>query len=124
MRGGLCTAALPASKFAASLLGVAQPEAAVPIRLAPAFTVQQAQFPPLSQLTGLRLPPLVAGGELDPPDFVPDTEQLITGRKAAGTPTVSAHLANHLHLSEACAIGTADDSLSGPLLQFIKAPPR
>ncbi len=77
----------------------------------------------LPRLTQVRTPLLVAGGELDPPDFVPDTGNLIAGRKAAGRPTLTVHLLNHSHLSEAYAIGTADESLSGPLLQFIKAPP-
>ncbi len=83
-----------------------------------------AAMSPLPQLNTIRLPLLVAGGELDPPDFVPDTTQLIAGRKAAGTLTVTVILPNHSHLSEAYAIGTADESLSALILQFIQAPPR
>ena len=78
----------------------------------------------LSRLIDLKLPLLVAGGELDPPDFVPDTGRLVTGRAAAHRPTLAVHLENHSHLSEAYAIGTADTSLSDPVLQFINAPPR
>jgi hypothetical protein len=33
-------------------------------------------------------------------------------------------LSNHSHLSETYAIGTADDSMTAPILQFIQAPPR
>ncbi len=62
--------------------------------------------------------------ELDPPDFIPDTEKLIAGRKAAGKPLVSFRLPNHSHLSEAYAVGTADESLTGPVLKFIEAPPK
>jgi hypothetical protein len=75
-------------------------------------------------LTEVGLPLLIAWGELDPPDFVPDTEQLVAGRKAAGKPTVALLLPNHSHLSEAYAVGTSDESLTAPILQFIKAPPR
>jgi triacylglycerol lipase len=78
----------------------------------------------LPRLVNVRLPMLVAWAELDPPDFVPDTEELLAGRKAAAMPTVSLLLPNHSHLSEAYAVGTADESLSGPILQFINAPPR
>jgi acetyl esterase/lipase len=78
----------------------------------------------LSRLYGVKIPLLVANAGLDPPNFVPDTEQLVAGRKAAGMPTAVVHLPNHSHLSEAYAIGTADESLSGPILQFVNAPPR
>ncbi len=82
---------------------------------------QQSSLP---KLGSVKIPLLVVNAELDPPNFVPDTDKLVAGRKAAGTPTRVVHLPNHSHLSEAFAIGTADQSLSGPLLQFITAPPR
>lgn len=87
----------------------------------------QAKWPsmsPLPQLAKLRLPLLVANAELDPPDFHPDTNDLIAGRKAAGTPTTVVQLPNHSHISETYAIGTADESMTAPILQFIQAPPR
>jgi hypothetical protein len=36
----------------------------------------------------------------------------------------TARLPNHSHISEACAVGTADESLTGPILKFIEAPPK
>jgi hypothetical protein len=54
--------------------------------------------------------------------FIPDTEKLIAGRRAAGKPLVSLRLPNHSHLSEAYAVGTADESLTGPILKFIEVP--
>jgi acetyl esterase/lipase len=78
----------------------------------------------LPKLGNVSLPMLVAWAELDPPDFVPDTEKLVAARKAATKPTVSLRLPNHSHLSEAYAVGTADESLTAPILNFIKAPPR
>jgi triacylglycerol lipase len=77
----------------------------------------------LQRLVKLPLPLLVSFAELDPPNFVPDSEKLIAGRQAAGMPTVALKLPNHSHLSEAYAVGTADESLSGPVLQFILKSP-
>lgn len=85
---------------------------------------QYAQRASLPRLIQLRLPLFAVWAELDPPDFIPDTTQLIERRRAAGLPTSSLRLPNHSHLSEAYAIGTADESLAIPLLQFIHSPPR
>ncbi|MEO7641609.1 MAG: alpha/beta hydrolase, partial [Ramlibacter sp.] len=85
---------------------------------------QYPQRSSLQRLIKVSLPMLVNWAELDPPNFVPDTEKLIAGRRAAGMPTVSMRLPNHSHLSEAYAVGTADESLSGPILKFIEAPPK
>jgi triacylglycerol lipase len=78
----------------------------------------------LARLIQVPLPLLVSWAELDPPDFVPDSERLVAGRKAADKPLVSLRLPNHSHLSEAYAVGTADQSLTGTLLKFIEAPPK
>jgi triacylglycerol lipase len=78
----------------------------------------------LARLIQVPLPLLVNWAELDPPDFVPDSERLVAGRKAADKPLVSLRLPNHSHLSEAYAVGTADQSLTGTLLKFIEAPPK
>ncbi len=78
----------------------------------------------LPKLGNVGLPMLVAWAELDPPDFVPDTEKLVAARKAAGKPTVSLRLSNHSRISEAYAVGTADESPSAPILEFMQAPPR
>lgn len=75
----------------------------------------------LTKLINVPLPMLVNYAELDAPNFVPDSEKLIAGRKAAGKPLVSLRLPNHSHVSETYAIGTADESLSGPVLKFIEA---
>jgi acetyl esterase/lipase len=86
-----------------------------------------AQYPRQSSLERLMqvpLPLLVNWAELDPPEFISDTEKLIAGRRAAARPTTGLRLPVHSHLSEAYAIGTADESLSGPILKFIEAPPK
>jgi acetyl esterase/lipase len=119
------------------LVGTAQPQVAGAIMLSGVYTAtptwksyygedpgKYASMSPLTRLAKVRLPMLVANAELDPPDFHPDTSNLIAGRKAAGTPTVVVQLPNHSHISETYAIGTADESMTAPILQFIQAPPR
>ncbi|RYZ61267.1 MAG: alpha/beta hydrolase, partial [Proteobacteria bacterium] len=79
-----------------------------------------AQIASQQKLAAVETPLLVAWAELDPPDFVPDTEKLIAQRQANGKPLASVRLPNHSHLSEAYAVGTADQSLSGPVLEFVR----
>lgn len=89
----------------------------------PYYGEDVSQYPArssLPHLIELPLPIMAVWAELDPPDFVPDTERLIAGRRAAGRPVTALRLPNHSHLSEAYAIGTADQSLATPLLQFIR----
>jgi triacylglycerol lipase len=74
----------------------------------------------LSRLALVDLPLLVSWAELDPPNFATDSVRLVELRKAAGKPLTSVLLPNHSHLSETYAVGTADQSLTGPVLQFIK----
>lgn len=78
----------------------------------------------LPRLIQHRIPMFVAWAELDPENFVPDSEQLVAGRLENRRPTIQLRLPNHSHLSEAYAIGTDDTSLTGPLLDFIRSPPR
>jgi acetyl esterase/lipase len=77
-----------------------------------------------SSLPGLvksRTPLLVTDAELDPPNFQSQADELTAARKSAGYPVKRLHVPGHSHLSEAYAIGTADDSVSGPVLAFIHA---
>jgi len=74
----------------------------------------------LPLLAKSKVPLLVTGAELDPPNFVADTNELVWARKASGMPTQSVVLPGHSHISETYAVGTADVSLSAPVLQFIR----
>jgi acetyl esterase/lipase len=77
-----------------------------------------------SSLPGLlksKTPLLVSDAELDPPNFQAQADALAAARKAAGNPVQRLHVTGHSHLSEAYAIGTGDDSVSGPVLKFIRA---
>jgi acetyl esterase/lipase len=77
-----------------------------------------------SSLHGLvmsRTPLMVTDAELDPENFQQQADELAQALHAAGRSFVRLHVAGHSHLSEAYAIGTADDSVSGPVLKFIRA---
>jgi triacylglycerol lipase len=79
-----------------------------------------------SALPGLlksQVPLLVTDAELDPENFQAQANELAAGRQAAGHPVVRLHVTGHSHLSEGYAIGTADESVSGPVLEFIRALP-
>jgi triacylglycerol lipase len=77
----------------------------------------------LPLLARAKLPLLVTCAELDPESFVADCEALTKARAASGTPTQSLRLPAHSHISETYAVGTGDESLSAPVLQFIRATP-
>ncbi len=81
------------------------------------------QYAARSSLPGLArttTPLLVLYAELDPPGFAPQTEALLKAREAAGKPVPHVLLAGHSHLSEAFSVGTSDESVSGPVLDFIR----
>jgi acetyl esterase/lipase len=71
------------------------------------------QYAAESSLPGLlksQVPLLVTDAELDPDNFHSQADELAKARKAAGHPVERLHVPGHSHLSEAYAIGTADDS--------------
>jgi hypothetical protein len=78
----------------------------------------------LTRLARVPLPLLVTWAEMDLPDFAADSDKLASARAAARTPTATVLLPHHSHLSEAYAVGTADRSLTAPVLQYIQSPPR
>ncbi|MEJ0039766.1 MAG: nuclear transport factor 2 family protein [Gammaproteobacteria bacterium] len=76
-----------------------------------------------SSLDGIvksKVPLLIADAELDPDTFKPESERLAAALAKAGKPATRVKLAGHSHISELYAVNTADDSLSGPVLKFIK----
>lgn len=82
-----------------------------------------AKYARRSALPGLlrtTTPLLVTDAELDPLRMHRQTEELIKARAAIGRPVRTAYAPNHSHLSELFAVGTADHSLSGPVLAFIR----
>jgi triacylglycerol lipase len=84
-----------------------------------------SQYPQRSSLPGLLktpVPLLVTYAEFDPESFQAETRGLIEARAQAGKPVPTVRLAGHSHISETYAVGTGDESLSAPVLEFIRAP--
>jgi acetyl esterase/lipase len=82
-----------------------------------------SQYAARSSLPGLlktATPLLVTYAELDPDSFKSQTRGLIEARSREGRPVHSVLLAGHSHISETYAVGTGDESLSGPVLDFIQ----
>ncbi|HXR93627.1 MAG TPA: nuclear transport factor 2 family protein [Steroidobacteraceae bacterium] len=80
------------------------------------------QYAARSSLPGLlqtTTPLFVTYAELDPANFQPDSVKLIAERAREGRPVRSLHLPGHSHLSETFAVGSGDESLSAPVLEFI-----
>src|SRR6185437_10534100 len=81
-----------------------------------------SQYPARSSLPGLlqtSTPLFVTYAELDPANFQPDSVKLIQARAKEGKPVRSLRLAGHSHISETYAVGSGDESLSAPVLDFI-----
>ncbi|MEY4763191.1 MAG: hypothetical protein RLZZ200_3048 [Pseudomonadota bacterium] len=77
----------------------------------------------LPLLSRSAVPLLVTGAELDPPNFLADTEALLAARRAMGRPTRHVLLQGHSHLSEIYAVGTEDRTLTDAVLQFLRENP-
>ncbi|MGZ3274530.1 MAG: alpha/beta hydrolase [Caulobacteraceae bacterium] len=67
-----------------------------------------------------KVPLLVAHAELDPEGMVADADQLHAALTKAGRPHEWLIAAKHSHMSESYSVGTADESVSGPVLAFIQ----
>ena len=74
----------------------------------------------LEGLKALTIPVLLIASELDPEERV-EMVQVLSGemRKAGKSPT-TVIVPGHSHISEVLAYGTADDTPSAPVLQFIR----
>ena len=82
------------------------------------------QYRARSSLPGLlqtSVPLFVTYAELDPANFQPDSVKLIEARAAEGKPVRSLRLGGHSHISETYAVGSGDESLSAPVLEFIRS---
>lgn len=67
-----------------------------------------------------KVPLLVAHAELDPEGMVADAEKLNAALGQAGRDHQFLVAAKHGHMSESYSVGTADESVSGPVLAFIQ----
>jgi triacylglycerol lipase len=67
-----------------------------------------------------KVPLLVAHAELDPEGMVADAEKLNAALTKAGRAHDYLVAAKHGHMSESYSVGTADESVSAPVLAFIQ----
>jgi triacylglycerol lipase len=67
-----------------------------------------------------KVPLLVAHAELDPEGMVADADKLHAALTQAGRAHDYLVATKHGHMSESYSVGTADESVSGPVLAFIK----
>jgi triacylglycerol lipase len=77
-----------------------------------------------SSLPGLlktTTPLLVTDAELDPEMFQAQANLLAAEREKIGKPVRRVHLKAHSHISETFAVGTADQSLSVPVREFVRS---
>jgi len=83
---------------------------------------QYAARSPISGLSKLAIPAMVVYAELDPAPFVAQFEKLVAAMAdaPAGKPR-TLRLDRHSHLSLGYAIGTDDNSLTGPVLDFVSS---
>jgi triacylglycerol lipase len=82
-----------------------------------------AKYAERSSLPGLvktSVPLLVTDAELDPDMFQDETNKLTAARASARKPVLRVHSKSHSHISETYAVGTADRTLSGPVLEFVR----
>ena len=81
---------------------------------------QYAARSSLPQLLKTSTPLFVSYAELDPENFQADSVKLIQGRAADNRPVSNIRLPAHSHISETYAVGSGDESLSGPVLSFVR----
>lgn len=83
---------------------------------------QYAARSPIAGLGQLRIPSMLVYAELDPPPFITQFERLVAAMAdAPGGKPKALVLPKHSHLSLGYAIGTDDTTLTGPILDFVKA---
>jgi acetyl esterase/lipase len=80
-----------------------------------------AALNPVPALVAGSVPLLVTWAEIDRADFITDAQRLVRAFEVAGRPLRKLLLPHHSHISELYSVGTADRSLSAPVLEFIQS---
>ena len=104
------SAPAPAAAPAAGAAPSAQPDAAT-----------QLARSNLPGLVGSRVPFLITAAELDPPGIIAFAETLKDQLCKAGRCPTYLLFKDHSHISEVMSPNTADDSVTGPILRWIKS---
>ena len=116
--GGLAGAIMVSGIYNPTATTVGEPEKAY-------FGTDPSVYAERSSLSGLlatKLPLMIAAAELDPPPFHREFDLLNDAacKGAHGCPR-AIMLPQHSHMSEVYAINTADERLTGEILDFVKA---
>ncbi len=83
-------------------------------------SARQTELSSVPALVATHVPLLVTWAELDRADFIAEAEALVAARERAGHAVATLLLPGHSHISEIYAVGTADTSLTAPVLDFIR----
>jgi acetyl esterase/lipase len=75
----------------------------------------------IGRLSKVAVPIFMGNAEYDPDGFRTFQKTANAGLTKAGRPYTYVFLKDHDHLSEGMAVGTADQSLTGPLLKWMRA---
>jgi hypothetical protein len=71
-------------------------------------------------MAALRIPLFVSCTEIDLPAAISQAEKVRSARRAAGRPSIYAMFRDRSRTSQNYSIGTADTSVSAPILEFIQ----
>jgi acetyl esterase/lipase len=74
----------------------------------------------ISSIAALTIPLFVSCTEIDLPAATSQAEKVSSARRVVGRPTTYAMFKDHSHISQNYSIGTADTSVSAPILDFIR----
>ena len=75
----------------------------------------------LPGLTGSKIPLMISVAELDPPNIIGFAETLRDELKKANRKVAYVVYKDHSHISEVMSPDTADQSVSGPILKWMKS---
>ena len=67
------------------------------------------------------VPLLITQAEFDPDNFVADAQALLQARAATGLPYRQFRALGHSHISESYSVGSGDQTLTTPILEFIRS---
>jgi hypothetical protein len=73
----------------------------------------------IASMAALTIPLFVSCTEIDLPAAISQAEKVISARQAGGHPSNYAMFRDHSHISQNYSIGTADMSVSAPILELI-----
>jgi hypothetical protein len=92
-----------------------------PGRGAPPDPATQLARSNLPGLTGSKIPLMISVAELDPPTIIAFAETLRDELKKANRNVTYAVYKDHSHISEVMSPDTADTSVTGPILKWMKS---